>query len=132
MELAFEFRKKFNKDIVIDIIGYRRFGHNELDQPSFTQPLMYSKINNTLPVFEKYSKKLIEEKVMTEEYKKEQMDILMKENNDEFNIIKTIQNKKLERQKWQIKPWEIPIIPLLHGKIKDTGINLETLKTLGK
>lgn len=43
-EIAAEYRHKFKKDVVIDIIGYRKFGHNELDMPSFTQPLMYKKI----------------------------------------------------------------------------------------
>lgn len=39
---AAEYRQKFGEDIVIDLIGYRKFGHNELDQPAFTQPLMYN------------------------------------------------------------------------------------------
>ena len=38
---AAEYRQKFNHDVVIDLIGYRKMGHNELDQPSFTQPFMY-------------------------------------------------------------------------------------------
>jgi 2-oxoglutarate dehydrogenase E1 component len=41
MKVAVEYRQKFKKDIFIDIIGYRRFGHNEQDQPFFTQPKMY-------------------------------------------------------------------------------------------
>jgi 2-oxoglutarate dehydrogenase E1 component len=42
--IAAEYRQKFHEDVVVDLIGYRKFGHNELDQPMFTQPLMYKKI----------------------------------------------------------------------------------------
>ncbi len=66
MEIAYEYRDQFQKDIFIDIIGYRKYGHNELDQPFFTQPLMYEKVIKMKPVFEKYCQKLIAEKVMTE------------------------------------------------------------------
>ena len=44
-KVAAEYRQKFQKDVVIDLIGYRKMGHNELDNPSFTQPLMYKLVN---------------------------------------------------------------------------------------
>jgi 2-oxoglutarate dehydrogenase complex dehydrogenase (E1) component-like enzyme len=43
--LAAEYRQAFNKDVVVDLIGYRKMGHNELDAPAFTQPLMYKLVN---------------------------------------------------------------------------------------
>ena len=54
-KLAIEFRQKFNRDIVIDMWCYRRFGHNEGDEPSFTQPLMYAAIKQHPPISEIYA-----------------------------------------------------------------------------
>jgi 2-oxoglutarate dehydrogenase E1 component len=66
-KIAIEFRQKFNKDVVIDIICYRRFGHNEGDEPSFTQPLMYKKIRQHPTTLNIYGNKLIKENVITQE-----------------------------------------------------------------
>ncbi|MGZ3264501.1 MAG: 2-oxoglutarate dehydrogenase E1 component [Croceibacterium sp.] len=63
-KLAIEFRQKFKRDIVIDMWCYRRFGHNEGDEPSFTQPLMYDRIRQHARVSEIYSSRLIDEGVI--------------------------------------------------------------------
>ena len=57
-KIATEFRQKFNRDVVIDMVCYRRFGHNEGDEPSFTQPLMYKKIRTHPSTLQIYGKKL--------------------------------------------------------------------------
>ena len=62
--VATEFRQKFNKDVVIDMFCYRRQGHNESDEPAFTQPLMYEKIRSHSTTRKIYAKKLVEEKVL--------------------------------------------------------------------
>ncbi len=62
--IATEFRQKFNKDVVIDMFCYRRQGHNESDEPAFTQPLMYEKIRSHPTTREIYASKLIDEKVL--------------------------------------------------------------------
>ena len=65
--IASEFRLKFNRDVVVDLICYRRFGHNEGDEPSFTQPLMYKKIRSHPSPVKVYGKNLIEEKIISNE-----------------------------------------------------------------
>ncbi|HET8788505.1 MAG TPA: multifunctional oxoglutarate decarboxylase/oxoglutarate dehydrogenase thiamine pyrophosphate-binding subunit/dihydrolipoyllysine-residue succinyltransferase subunit, partial [Actinomycetes bacterium] len=57
--LAFEFRQAFKKDVVIDMWCYRRYGHNEADEPSFTQPLMYERIKSRRPVRKLYTEALV-------------------------------------------------------------------------
>jgi 2-oxoglutarate dehydrogenase E1 component len=65
-KVAIEFRQKFHKPVVIDMFCYRRHGHNEGDEPMFTQPVMYKKIADHPGTVEIYSKRLIAEGVMTE------------------------------------------------------------------
>ncbi|MEZ5355915.1 MAG: multifunctional oxoglutarate decarboxylase/oxoglutarate dehydrogenase thiamine pyrophosphate-binding subunit/dihydrolipoyllysine-residue succinyltransferase subunit [Bryobacteraceae bacterium] len=67
IQVAFDFRQKFKKDVVIDMICYRRHGHNEGDDPSFTQPLMYRQIKDHPPISNIYAERLIREKVVTPE-----------------------------------------------------------------
>lgn len=66
-KLAFEYRQKFKKDIVIDLLTYRRYGHNEGDEPGFTQPLMYRKIRNHPGVAAIYADKLAQDDVVSDE-----------------------------------------------------------------
>ena len=65
-KLAVEYRQKFRKDIFIDLICYRRYGHNEQDEPSFTQPILYSLIKNKPSVLKVYAERLLAEGVITE------------------------------------------------------------------
>lgn len=61
IELAIEFRQKFHRDVFIDILGYRKFGHNEGDEPRFTQPLLYKAIATHLNPREIYNQKLLQQ-----------------------------------------------------------------------
>jgi 2-oxoglutarate dehydrogenase E1 component len=67
VRLAFAFRQEFGHDVVIDLIGYRRFGHNEADEPAYTQPEMYAKIKGKKRVTELWAEKLVETGVVTQE-----------------------------------------------------------------
>src|SRR6476620_1092819 len=67
MKLAFEFRNRFKKDVVVDLVCYRRYGHNEADEPAFTQPRMYVLIDEHLPVRALYTQQLVQRGDITED-----------------------------------------------------------------
>jgi 2-oxoglutarate decarboxylase len=66
VRLAWDYRRTYHRDVVIDLIGYRRFGHNETDEPAYTQPLMYQKIREHPTVRELFMRQLISEGLITE------------------------------------------------------------------
>ena len=65
-KIATEYRQKFNRDVVIDMVCYRRFGHNEGDEPSFTQPIMYKKIRSHPTTLNIYGRKISSEGLFSE------------------------------------------------------------------
>lgn len=67
LQIALDYRQKYNKDVVLDLIGFRRLGHNETDEPSYTQPLMYARVKAHPGVRTVYAKRLIKEGVVSEE-----------------------------------------------------------------
>jgi 2-oxoglutarate dehydrogenase E1 component len=67
VRLAFAFRQEFGHDVLIDLIGYRRFGHNESDEPAYTQPEMYAKIKSKKRVAELWADRLVSDGVVTQE-----------------------------------------------------------------
>ena len=88
MQLALEWRQKFKADAVVDIVCYRKFGHNEIDEPMFTQPLMYKVIKKHVSAHQQYAGKLIKEGILTaDEVKAKQAEIL-KELETEFELSK--------------------------------------------
>ncbi len=74
LRLAFAFRQQFGHDVLIDLIGYRRFGHNEADEPAYTQPTMYQVIKKHPPAREIYARQLIERGIVGEEESTEMTD----------------------------------------------------------
>lgn len=82
-DFAFKYRQKFNSDIVIDLLCYRKYGHNEADEPTYTQPLLYKKIRAMEPISKLYATQLMKEKILTtneyDEIHKSILDYLEKE-----------------------------------------------------
>ncbi|MCZ6915907.1 MAG: multifunctional oxoglutarate decarboxylase/oxoglutarate dehydrogenase thiamine pyrophosphate-binding subunit/dihydrolipoyllysine-residue succinyltransferase subunit [Gemmatimonadetes bacterium] len=79
VRLAMMYREKYRKDCVINLVGYRRHGHNEGDEPRYTQPLMYQRIDDHPTVKQLYGERLIDAGIMTEQEIEEQDDALRKE-----------------------------------------------------
>ncbi|MEB8146942.1 2-oxoglutarate dehydrogenase E1 component [Staphylococcus xylosus] len=67
IEIAMAFRKEFHKDVVIDLVGYRRYGHNEMDEPSITNPLPYHEIRKHESVEILYGKQLVSDSIISED-----------------------------------------------------------------
>jgi 2-oxoglutarate dehydrogenase E1 component len=127
-KIATEYRQKFNRDVVVDIVCYRRFGHNEGDEPSFTQPIMYKKIKAHPSTLSIYGKKLSREGLTSDnELNKNKIDFknfLEKE----FNISK---NYKSEL-KWFEGAWSRFKPGLGKDKRGASGVDKDELIKVGK
>ena len=127
--IAVEYRNRFNKDVVIDLVGYRKFGHNELDQPMFTQPKMYKKIASLKPVSELYKAKLINEGVITI---KEADESVKKINDFMEAAFEKSKTHKFKQEDWRGRWQEEIVTALKYGKHKQTGVPIEELKELSQ
>ena len=125
-KIAIEFRQKFNKDVVIDIICYRRFGHNEGDEPSFTQPLMYKKIRSHPSTLNIYGKKLIKNNSITEDQFKNKVNDFKKLLDDQF---KTANDYK-PKLNWFEGTWSRYQPKKGKDKRGQTGVDTTKLKKL--
>ncbi|KAJ3272834.1 putative 2-oxoglutarate dehydrogenase E1 component DHKTD1, mitochondrial, partial [Blyttiomyces sp. JEL0837] len=126
--IAFEYRHHFRKDVILDLIAYRRMGHNELDEPAFTQPIMYKAIRprKTVPVL--YEEKLLESGVVAKE---------------EIETIRSTYFNKLDadlQASYTFKPeadtlkgkWSKMTVSKEVVAKMDTGVDVDKLKMVGK
>lgn len=95
-KLAIEYRQTFHRDIVIDMWCYRRFGHNEGDEPSFTQPQMYAKIRQHPPVSDVYSARLKAEGVVDDDFVAQVTGDFVNHLEDEFEAAKSYKANKAD------------------------------------
>lgn len=128
-KVATEYRQKFGKDVVIDMFCYRRFGHNEGDEPMFTQPLMYNRIKAHESTKDIYAKRLIDEGVVTAQEVNDEVKRF-----EDFLDARFEEAKSLERQKadWLDGEWKGLGLPEDDERRGRTGVSKKNLVSLGK
>jgi 2-oxoglutarate dehydrogenase E1 component len=128
--VATEYRQKFGKDVVLDIVCYRRYGHNEGDDPSFTQPIMYGKIRDLKSTMNIYAERLIAQGDLSKEEHQKRVDDFYAYLDGEFDEAKTYETKQPD---WLQGVWQGLSLPTeKDGKRRgDTSVKIETLKDIG-
>ena len=131
-KLAIEFRHSFGRDIVIDMWCYRRFGHNEGDEPSFTQPLMYAAIRKHPPISEIYGKRLIEEGVVDSQWIEGHTKAYVDHLEEEFQAAVSYLPNKADWFEGRWAGFGRPDEPVLGRRNIATGIGEEAVAKLGR
>ncbi|HUS11644.1 MAG TPA: multifunctional oxoglutarate decarboxylase/oxoglutarate dehydrogenase thiamine pyrophosphate-binding subunit/dihydrolipoyllysine-residue succinyltransferase subunit [Pyrinomonadaceae bacterium] len=124
LHIALDYRQKFNKDVVLDLVGFRKLGHNETDEPSYTQPLMYARVKAHPGVRTVYSRRLIKEGVITEAKLEELLAERVRRYEDALERAKQVAPKKET-------PKTIATIEELDGsQVVETPVAAEVIKSI--
>jgi 2-oxoglutarate dehydrogenase E1 component len=128
-KVATEFRQKFHKPVVIDMFCYRRHGHNEGDEPAFTQPLMYQRIREHPPVVELYAQQLLEEGLLQDGELSEMRARQNKHLEEEFQLADSFRPNKAD---WLDGRW-LGLATAEEGPRKgETGVPEDMLRMVGE
>ena len=122
MDMAMRFRYQFGMDVFIDLIGYRRYGHNEGDEPLFTQPIMYKKIKEHPRVLDQYKSFLKDKKILDSEQAEEKI--------EKANGFFDSAFKKSKSAVWTKEDYLGPNYKLKEKKLKKSSIEKESLERL--
>lgn len=128
-EFAAEWRQQWRSDVIINLTCYRRFGHNEIDNPFFTQPIMYKKIGQMQSVLDLYVQKL----VGTNAASQQECDAVVEKVNQFFQS--TFEEAEgwepMKKSDWLANRWDSFKSPNQQSRIRPTGVSLEMLKHVG-
>ena len=127
--VASEFRQLFHKDVVIDMFCYRRFGHNEADEPSFTQPLMYRAIRDHETALTIYAKKLVDEGSLSEAEVQAMKDAFTKRLDEE---LETANAHRANKADWLDGRWTGFETAPEGARRGTTGVDKKILRQVGK
>ena len=128
-KIATEFRQKFQKPVVIDMVCYRRFGHNESDEPAFTQPIMYRNIRSHASAVEIYSKRLVSEGVVSET----EVEAMKAEFRNHLDTeLAAADSFRPNKADWLDGRWSNVGFADDEARRGDTGVDIEVLKEVGR
>lgn len=125
-KMALDFRMKFNKDVVIDLVCYRRHGHNEADEPAATQPVMYQKINKQVKTQKLYAQLLAKEGIIAAE----QGEALLQEYRTDLKTKEVVSRPVISDPKYSVN-WK-PYLGVHWTAAGDTTISKEKLQELAE
>jgi len=128
METAVEYRHEWGSDVFVHIICYRRNGHNELDQPAFTQPKLYRTISRHPTTLQVYQKRLIDEGTLTKEECDEIRQFVLESYEKDFEASKTYEKKDTD---WLSSRWAGFKGPSQLSRVRPTGYDIEGLRRIG-
>ncbi|HEY0428516.1 MAG TPA: multifunctional oxoglutarate decarboxylase/oxoglutarate dehydrogenase thiamine pyrophosphate-binding subunit/dihydrolipoyllysine-residue succinyltransferase subunit [Pyrinomonadaceae bacterium] len=127
VKIALDYRQEYNKDVVLDLVGFRRLGHNEGDEPSYTQPLMYARVKAHPGVRYIYAQKLIREQIISEDDLKRMTDKTQEKYEGILQRAKQIAHDK---------PAKANLAPPIENEdgsvVLETAISKETLQTVSE
>lgn len=127
-ELAIEWRQQFGTDVILDVICYRRYGHNEVDQPVYTQPVMYSKISKHPDALKVYETNLLNEKICSQDDITKVHKTIEKIFDDDWEKAKTWVTPPYD---WLSSKWQGFLSPRQLSRIRPTGCDINTLREVG-
>jgi 2-oxoglutarate dehydrogenase E1 component len=126
LQIALDFRQEFNKDVCLDVVGFRKLGHNEGDEPSYTQPLMYARVKAHPGVRHLYAQQLIRENIITENDLNEMTNKVIAKYEDILQRTKKVVAEKTAKTAFEVIGDEDG------SAILETPVSLETIKTVSQ
>jgi len=129
MEMAVEYRHEWGMDVIIDMVCYRRNGHNEMDNPAFTQPLLYEKIRAHPSTLEVFQKNLIDQGTLTKGECDEVRKFVQGLYEADFEASKTY---KPTENDWLSSHWKGFKSPSQRSRIRPTGVDTDVLRKIGR
>lgn len=128
-KLAAEYRQEFRTDVVINLLGYRKYGHNELDQPSFTQPSLYKRIRNHPPVMDS----TVDHLVSTGQFESEELDELLQDVESQISgAFDSAASFVSPHSPWLAGKWVGMKSPAAMTEKQSTGVSRDLLAKMGE